>query len=91
MMRGQRLDSANAVANMAAILMNVSQLDTEFNIDRTCDYLANSYNIPLSILNTSDEKQAIVQQKQEQAEAQMLAENASGISSAIKNVNAPAQ
>lgn len=91
MLRGQRLDSANAVSNMAAILMNVAQLDTEFNIDRTCDYLASSYNIPLSILNTMQEKQAIVQQKQEQAEAQLLAENAAGIGSAIKNVTAPAQ
>jgi hypothetical protein len=91
MMRGQRLDSANAVSNMAAILMNVAQLDTEFNIDRTCDYLASSYNIPLSILNTMEEKQAVVQQKQEQAEAQMLAENAAGIGSALKNVSAPAQ
>lgn len=90
MMRGQRLDSANAVANMAAILGNLMQLDTEFNIDRTCDYLASSYNIPLSILNTMQEKQAITEQKQQQAEAQLLAENAAGIGSAIKNVTGAA-
>lgn len=91
MLRGQRLDSANAVANMAGILLNVAQLDTEFNMDRTCDYLATSYNIPLSILNSADEKQSVIAEKQQQAEAQMLAENAAGIGSAIKNVTAPAQ
>lgn len=86
MMRGQRLDSANAIANMTATMTTAMQLDTEFNMDRTKQYLAESYNIPLSILNTDDEKQAIIQERQQQAEMQMMLENAGNVGSAIKNV-----
>lgn len=94
MMRGQRLDSANAIANMAATLTSAMQLDTEFNMDRTKEYLAESYNIPLTILNTDDEKAALVAARQKQAEMQMMLENAGNIGSAIKNISdtpSPAQ
>lgn len=86
MMRGQRLDSANAIANMTATMSTAMTLDTEFNMDRTKQYLAESYNIPLTILNTDDEKAALVEQRQKQAEMQMMLENAGNVGSAIKSV-----
>lgn len=87
MMRGQRLDSANAIANMTATMTTAMQLDTEFNMDRTKQYLAESYNIPLTILNTDEEKQSILQERQQQAEMQSLMENAGNIGSGIKNLS----
>lgn len=86
MMRGQRLDSANAIANMTATMSTAMTLDTEFNMDRTKQYLAESYNIPLTILNTDEEKAALVEQRQKQAEMQMMLENAGNVGSAIKSV-----
>jgi len=86
MLRGQRLDSANALLNMGNTLAQIQQMDTEFNIDRTKVYLASAYNIPQTVLNTEDEKAAIVAAKQQQAEQQMMMENAGGIGTGIKNL-----
>lgn len=86
MMRGQRLDSANAVANMAASLAQVQQLETEFNMDETKDYLAQAYNIPQRLLNTPEQKAAIVQQQQEAAQMAALMENANNIGAGVKNI-----
>ena len=86
MLRGQRLDSANAVANMAASLAQVQQLATEFNMDETKLYLAQAFNIPQSLFNTPEQKQAIVDAQQEAAQMQMLMENANNIGSGVKNL-----
>lgn len=98
MLRGQRLDSANAVANMAASLGQVQQLETEFNMDETKAYLAQAFNIPQSLFNTPEQKQAIVEAQQQNAQMQMLMENANNIGSGVKNLmeannvsNTPAQ
>lgn len=98
MLRGQRLDSANAVSNMAASLAAVQQLETEFNMDETKLYLAQAFNIPQSLFNTPEQKQAIVEAQQQNAQMQMLMENANNIGSGVKNLmeannaaNAPAQ
>jgi hypothetical protein len=61
-------------------------MDAEFNIDRAKVYLASAYNIPQTVLNTPDEKSAIVAAKQQQAEQQMMMENAGGIGTGIKNL-----
>lgn len=87
MLRGQRLDSANALLNMGNTLAQIQQMDTEFNIDRAKNYLASAYNIPQSVLNTEDEKAQIVAEKQQQAEQQMVMENANKIGSGIKNIS----
>lgn len=86
MLRGQRLDSANAVANMAASLAQVSQLDTEFNIDETKNYLAQAYNIPQHLFNTPEQKQQIIAEHEQAQQMQMLMENANNIGSGIKNL-----
>lgn len=86
MLRGQRLDSANALLNMGNTLAQLQPMDAEFNIDRAKVYLASAYNIPQTVLNTPDEKSAVVAAKQQQAEQQMMMENAGGIGTGIKNL-----
>lgn len=86
MLRGQRLDSANALLNMGNTLLQIQQMDTEFNIDRAKAYLASAYNIPQTVLNTDEEKSAIVAAKQEQAQQQMMMENAGSMGTGIKNL-----
>lgn len=86
MLRGQRLDSANAVSNMAASLAQVQPLESEFNMDETKLYLAQAFNIPQSLFNTPEQKQAIVEAQQQNAQMQMLMENANNIGSGVKNL-----
>lgn len=86
MLRGQRLDSANALMNMAATLGNLQPLSSEINMDRSKEYLAESYNIPLILLNTPEEKAAIVAAQQQMAQLQMLAENAGNIGRGVKDL-----
>jgi hypothetical protein len=86
MLRGQRLDSANALLNMGNTLAQIQQMDTEFNIDRAKQYLASAYNIPQVVLNTDEEKSAIVAARQQQAEQQMMMENAGSMGTGIKNL-----
>lgn len=86
MLRGQRLDSANAIANMAASLAQVSQLDAEFDMDETKNYLAQAYNVPQHLFNTPEKKQQILAEREEAAQMQMLAENANNIGAGIKNL-----
>ena len=86
MLRGQRLDSANAVSNMAASLGAIQQLETEFNMDETKLYLAQAFNIPQSLFNTPEQKQAIVEAQAQNAQMQMLMENANNIGSGVKNL-----
>jgi len=87
MLRGQRLDSANALLNMGNTLAQLQPLDAEINIDRAKNYLASAYNIPQTVLNTEDEKAAIVAEKQQQAEQQMAMENMGNIGTGIKNIS----
>ena len=87
MLRGQRLDSANALLNMGNTLAQLQPLDAEINIDRAKNYLASAYNIPQTVLNTEDEKAAIVAEKQQQAEQQMAMENMGSIGTGIKNIS----
>ena len=87
MLRGQRLDSANAVMNMAATLGNLQPLSSEINMDRTKAYLAESYNIPLTLLNTDEEKQQILAAQQEQANLELLANNAGNIGRGVKDLS----
>ncbi|MBQ2174044.1 MAG: hypothetical protein II453_02875 [Alphaproteobacteria bacterium] len=87
MLRGQRLDSANALLNMGNTLAQLQPLDSEINIDRAKNYLASAYNIPQTVLNTDNEKAQIVAAKQQQAEQQMIMENAGNIGSGIKNIS----
>lgn len=84
MFRGQRLDSANAILNLGQTMAQVQALDTEFNLERTGRYLAESYNVPLTVFNTAEEKAQIIQERQQQQEMQMLAENAGSIGSGLK-------
>lgn len=86
MLRGQRLDSANAVANMAASLSQLQQLEADFNITETRDYLAQAYNIPQRLLNTPEQKQKIIEAQQEAAQMNALMENANKIGSGIKSM-----
>ena len=98
MLRGQRLDSANAVSNMAASLAQVQQLPAEFDIDKVREYLAQAYNIPANLLTTPKERQQIIAEQQEAAQMQALLENANKLGSGVKSVidaektmNQPAQ
>lgn len=86
MLKGQRMDSANAILSMAQSFASIVNLDTEFNVDRTKSVLAEIFNVPQSVFNTPAEKQAIVVEKQKQQEMALLAENAGGIGKGIKDI-----
>ena len=87
LLRGQRLDSVNSISNLAGTLGVVKSLSAEFNVDRTKEYLAGAYNVPLDIFNTQEEKQQIIDAENEQANLQLLAENAGGIGKGISDLS----
>lgn len=87
MLKGQRIDSANGIMTMAQYLGALMSLDTEMNIDRCKQVLAEIFNVPYETLNTPEEKQAVVTQKTQEAEMAMLAQNAGGIGSGIKDIS----
>ena len=86
MLKGQRIDSANGIMTMAQYLASIVGLDTEFNIDRTKQVLAEIFNIPQAVLNTPDEKKEVNDAKVQAQQLAMLAENAGGIGSGIKDL-----
>jgi hypothetical protein len=71
---------------MAQYLSGIVGLDTEFNIDRTKQVLAEIFNIPQAVLNTPDEKKEVNDAKVQAQQLAMLAENAGGIGSGIKDL-----
>lgn len=86
MLKGQRIDSANGIMTLAQYLGALMGLDTEINIDRAKMVLTEIFNIPASVLNTPEEKQSIVAEKARQQDIAMLAQNAGGIGSGVKDV-----
>ena len=86
MLRGQRLDSAQAILNIGNTYAQIQQFDDEFNLERTVTYLAEAYNVPKVVFNTPEEKQQILDERQAQMEQQQLVENANKIGSGMKNL-----
>lgn len=86
MLKGQRIDSANGIMTMAQYLASIVGLDSEFNVDRTKQVLAEIFNIPQAVLNTPDEKKEVNDAKAQAQEMAMLAENAGGIGSGVKDL-----
>lgn len=86
MLKGQRIDSANGIMTMAQYLGSLLQLDTEVNLSRTKQILAEIFNIPLSVFNTPQEKAELENQRARDQELAMLAQNAGGLGSAVKDV-----
>ena len=85
-LKGQRIDSANGIMTLAQYLGALMGLDTEINIDRAKMILTEIFNIPASVLNTPEEKEEIVTEKAKQQDIAMLAQNAGGIGSGVKDV-----
>ena len=86
MLRGQRLDSAQAIMNVGSTYAQIQQFDDEFNLERTVTYLAEAYNVPKTVFNTPEEKQRVLEERQAQMEQQQLVENANKIGSGMKNL-----
>lgn len=86
MLKGQRIDSANGIMTLAQYLGALMGLDTEINIDRAKMVLTEIFNIPASVLNTPAEKKTIAAEKAQQQDLAMLAQNAGGIGSGVKDM-----
>lgn len=86
MLRGQRLDSANAILNLGNTYAQIQPFDAEFNLERAGKYLAEAYNVPLTVFNTPKEKQAILEERAAAAQQQSIMENANKIGAGIKDV-----
>ena len=86
MLRGQRLDSAQAIMNLGSSYAQIQPFDTEFNLERTSRYLASAYNVPLEVFNTPEEKQQLIDERQAAAEQQQMIENANKVGAGIKNL-----
>lgn len=86
MLRGQRLDSAQAIMNVGSTYAQIQQFSDEFNLERTVTYLAEAYNVPKTVFNTPEEKQRVLDERQAQMEQQQLVENANKIGSGMKNL-----
>ena len=86
MLRGQRLDSAEAILKLGTSYAQIQPFDAEFNLERAGKYLAEAYNVPLTVFNTPEEKKAILEERAAAAEQQEMMENANNIGAGIKNV-----
>lgn len=90
LLKGQRMDSVNSAVTLIQYISQFAAIDpnaaNSVNADRLIRYLQDSMNVPVSVMNTQDEVEAINEAKANAQDMQLLAQNASGIGSAIKDI-----
>ncbi len=86
MLKAQRLDAANGVMTMAQYMAQLKGMSEEFNMDRTKNLLADILNVPANTMNTPEEKQEILQAREQQVAAEAVLNNVGGIGSAVKDI-----
>lgn len=90
LLKGQRMDSANSAVTLVQYISQFAAMDPNaantINVDRMIRYLQDVMNVPVSVMNSPDEVEAINEAKAQAQEQQMLLQNAGGLGSGIKDV-----
>lgn len=90
LLKGQRMDSVNSAVTLIQYISQFAAIDpnaaNSVNADRLIRYLQDAMNVPASVMNTQEEVQAINEAKANAQDMQMIAQNASGVGSAIKDL-----
>lgn len=90
LLKGQRMDSVNSAITLIQYISQFAAIDqnaaNSVNADRMIRYLQDAMNVPASVMNTPEEVQAINEAKANAQDMQIMAQNASGVGSAIKDI-----
>lgn len=90
LLKGQRMDSVNSAVTLIQYISQFAAIDpnaaNSVNADRLIRYLQDAMNVPASVMNTQEEVQAINEAKANAQDMQTMAQNASGVGSAIKDL-----
>lgn len=90
LLKGQRMDSVNSAITLIQYISQFAAIDpnaaNSVNPDRLIRYLQDAMNVPVSVMNSQEEVEAINEAKARAQDMQILAGNAAGIGSAIKDI-----
>lgn len=90
LLKGQRMDSVNSAVTLMQHVGQFAAVDpnavNSINLDRLIRYLQDAMNVPASVMNSQEEVAAIAEAKANAQDMQIMAQNASGVGSAIKDL-----
>jgi hypothetical protein len=90
LLKGQRMDSVNSAVTLMQQIGQMASVDPNaintINTDRLIRYLQDAMNVPASVMNSQEEVAAIAEAKANAQDMQIMAQNASGVGSAIKDI-----
>ena len=90
LLKGQRMDSANSLMSMIGFVTQLAGIDANavstINTDKVIRYLQNVMNVPASLLNTTEEVDAINEAKAQAADMSALVNGAPQVAGAIKDI-----
>ena len=90
LLKGQRMDSVNSAVTLVQYISQFAAIDPSaantINAERMIRYLQETMNVPVSVMNTQEEVEAIAEAKAQAQEMQTLVQNASGLGSAVKDL-----
>jgi hypothetical protein len=84
------MDSVNSAVTLMQQIGQMASVDPNaintINTDRLIRYLQDAMNVPASVMNSQEEVAAIAEAKANAQDMQIMAQNASGVGSAIKDI-----
>lgn len=90
LLKGQRMDSVNSAVTLMQHVSQFAAVDpnavNSINLDRLIRYLQDAMNVPASVMNSQKEVEAIAEAKANAQDMQIMAQNAAGVGSAIKDL-----
>lgn len=90
LLKGQRMDSVNSAVTLMQHVSQLAAVDpnavNSINLDRLIRYLQDAMNVPASVMNSQEEVAAIAEAKANAQDMQIMAQNAAGVGSAIKDL-----
>lgn len=90
LLKGQRMDSVNSAVTLMQHVGQFAAVDpnavNSINLDRLIRYLQDAMNVPASVMNSAEEVEAIAEAKANAQDMQIMAQNAAGVGSAIKDL-----
>lgn len=90
LLKGQRMDSVNSAVTLMQQIGQMASVDPNaintINTDRLIRYLQDAMNVPASVMNSQEEVAAIAEAKANAQDMQIMAQNAAGVGSAIKDL-----
>ena len=90
LLKGQRMDSVNSAVTLMQQIGQIAAVDPNaintINTDRLIRYLQDAMNVPASVMNSEKEVEAIAEAKANAQDMQIMAQNAAGVGSAVKDL-----